>query len=81
MPEKIAMTDAYTTVFGNIPLLCRCGNAVLRARLAHEIGARAVVTSCCPLCDEGNFEELFYTDATGRGLTYVQWMESRGLEP
>ena len=65
----------------NIPLRCFCGNAVLRPRLSHEIGAREIVTSLCPECDTGNFEETFYTDATGRELTYIQWMEKRRQEP
>lgn len=64
-----------------IPLLCRCGNAVLRSRLPHEVGARAAITSLCPECDTGNFEETFYVDSAGRELTYPQWMKSRGLEP
>jgi hypothetical protein len=55
---------------------------VLRPRLAHEGGAREVVTSLCPECDEGGrFEELFYTDERGRLLPYVMWMEHRGLDP
>ena len=64
-----------------IPLRCRCGNAVLRPRLVHEEGAQAVVTTLCPECDTGDFEEVFYVDATGRELTHVEWMDSRGLEP
>lgn len=64
-----------------IPLRCRCGNAVLRPPLAHEAGAAAIVTSLCPECDTGDFEEVFYVDSTGRELTYVEWMEGRGLEP
>jgi len=65
-----------------IPLRCMCGNAVRRPRLQHEEGAREVVTSLCPECDTGGrFEELFYTDERGRLLTYVGWMEHRGLAP
>ena len=66
-----------------VPLRCgNCGNAVMRPRLAHEVGATEVVTNDCPECESGgNFEELFYGHKDGRLLTYVEWMESRGLEP
>lgn len=65
-----------------VPLRCFCGNAVIRPRLEHEAGAREVVTSLCPACDEGGrFEETFYTDERGRLLPYPLWMEHRGLDP
>lgn len=64
-----------------IPLRCLCGNAVLRPRLEHEKGARETVTSLCPECDSGgSFEETFYTDESGRLLTYAKWIEHKGLE-
>jgi hypothetical protein len=67
---------------GQIPLRCLCGNAVVRLALEHEIGAKEVVTSLCPVCDTGGgFEELFYTAPTGKLMTYAEWMEFRGLQP
>lgn len=67
----------------NIPLRCLCcGNAVLRSRLEHEVGASEVVSSSCNLCDEGNFEELLYgRSGQDRLLTYIEHMEDVGLEP
>ena len=65
-----------------VPLRCLCcGNAVLSPRHEHEAGAAEIVMSLCPICDNGGFEEAFYVDRNGRMMTYIQWMESRGLEP
>lgn len=58
-----------------IPLRCWCGNAVLRPRQQNEDGARECVTSLCPVCDTGDFEETFYTDRSGRLRTCSEWMD------
>lgn len=63
-----------------IPLRCFCGNAVLRSRMEHEANAREVITSLCPECDTGNFEETFYTHPNGRLMTWPEWTDSQGLE-
>ena len=78
MPSA-AMTDSPNQPETTIPLRCFCGNAVLRRRLTHEANAVEVVTSLCPQCDTGDFEETFYSHPDGRLLPRALWMESQGL--